>query len=178
MLCHHVPCHQSSRHILPTLPALHPLLLPLPEGGPLSHHPSHVHRLRMSPCRLAWAADHADCLPHISLQAHPIEQAAQGTKCTLDPSWLRRLQPCHRPHRRGNYDAYPLVHTRPTLPRHPPSPSTSSAPPHLPPHWIWPGIIHYTQLNRYGEWYALNLPYIPHEIPIPNKYDILNKEII
>ena len=134
MVCHHVPCHRSSRHLLPTLPVLHPLLLPLPEGGSLSRHPSPVHRLRMGPCRLAWAAEHADCLPDISLQAHPIKQAAQGTKCSLDPSWLQRLQPCHCPHIRKQYDAYPLVHIHLTLPRPPPSLSTSAAPPHPPTH--------------------------------------------
>ena len=45
---------------------------------------------RVGPRRLAWVADHADCLPDISLQAHPIEQADQVTKCTLEPSWVRR----------------------------------------------------------------------------------------
>ena len=37
------------------------------------------------PCRLEWAAYHADCLPGIIPQAHPIGQANQGNKFTLDP---------------------------------------------------------------------------------------------
>ena len=87
ILCLHVICHISIRHILPVL---YPSLLPLPVGGSLSHHPSPVRRLQLGLCRLAWAADHADCLPNIIPQAQPIEQDGQGNKCTLEPSWVQR----------------------------------------------------------------------------------------
>ena len=86
MLCHPVPRQRSRRYLLPALPALDPSLLSLPEGGSISRHPSPVCRLLLVPCHLAWVADHSDCLPGISPQSHPIEQANQGTKCTLDPA--------------------------------------------------------------------------------------------
>ena len=91
MLCLHVPCHQSSLHILPALPAMHPSPLPLLVGRYLSCHPYPLRRLQLVTRRLAWAVEHADCLPEISPQAHPIEQANQGTKCNLDPSWVGRF---------------------------------------------------------------------------------------
>ena len=90
MLCRNVPCYQSSCHLLPTLPALHPSPIPLPLGGSLSCHPSPVRRLRLGTRRLEFSADYSECLPGISPQAHPIEQADQGTKYTLEPSWVRR----------------------------------------------------------------------------------------
>ena len=90
MPCHPVPRQRSHHHHLPTLTALYPSLQSLPVGGSLSLHTSPVHRLRLVPRRLAWASDYADCIPGISLQAHPIQQAEQGTKCTLDPSWVQR----------------------------------------------------------------------------------------
>ena len=40
------------------------------------------------------------------------------------------MKPCHRPNRRGNYDAYPLVHAHPAIPRPPQSPPFSAAPLH------------------------------------------------
>ena len=88
MLCLHVPCHQSISHILPTISLLHPSLLLIPVGMSLSHNTSTVCRLRLGPRHLAWASYHADCIPDISLQDHPIEQADQGTKFTLEPSWV------------------------------------------------------------------------------------------
>ena len=133
----HVPCHKSIQHLLPVLPALHPSLLTLPVGRSLSHHPSPVRRLWLVTYRLAWAADHADCLPDISPQAHPIGQADQGTKCTLDQILVPTMWPCHQPCRRGNSGAYPLFHSHPALLRPPPPPSPSASPPHPPPHWIW-----------------------------------------
>ena len=89
-LCPHMPHHQPNRRLLPVLLTLHLSLLLLPVGRSLSHHPSPVRHLQLGPRRLAWAVDHADCLPGISLQDQPIEQAAKGTKCTLDPSWVQR----------------------------------------------------------------------------------------
>ena len=85
-----MPHQRSSRHLLPILPALYPSLLPLPVRGYLSRHPLPVRRLQLGSLRLAWASDHADCLPNISMYAHPIEQGGKGTKLTLETSWVRR----------------------------------------------------------------------------------------
>ena len=74
-LCPHMPHHQPNRRLLPVLLTLHLSLLLLPVGRSLSHHPSPVRHLQLGPRRLAWAVDHADCLPDIFPQAHPIEQA-------------------------------------------------------------------------------------------------------
>ena len=90
MLCLNVTCHRSSLYLLPELPALHPSLLSLPVGRSLSHHQLNVRRHRLGTRRLAWAADHVKCIPGISPQAHSIEQANQGTKCTLELLWVRR----------------------------------------------------------------------------------------
>ena len=73
----------SSPHSL-----LQPPLLPLPIGGSLSCHPFPVRCLEMGPRLLAWVVDHDKCLPDISPQAHPIKQADQGTKCTLELLWV------------------------------------------------------------------------------------------
>ena len=72
-LCCHVTCHRSIHHLLPTLPALHLHPLPLLVGRSLSCHISPVRRLQMGTRHMAWTADHADCLPDISPQSHPIE---------------------------------------------------------------------------------------------------------
>ena len=72
MLCHHVPCHRSSRHLIPALPVLHPYLLLLLVQGSLSRNLLPIRRLRLRPCRLEWAVDQSDCLSNISMQAHPI----------------------------------------------------------------------------------------------------------
>ena len=58
----------------------------LPVGGALHRDPSPVRRLQLIPCRLAGAADHADCLPNIGPQTHPIEQSDRGVKYTLEPA--------------------------------------------------------------------------------------------
>ena len=79
IMCHPVPRQWFRCHLLHALPALHPYLLTLQVGGPLSRHPSSVRRLWLGPRRLAWSADHADCLLDISPQAHPIKQTDQGT---------------------------------------------------------------------------------------------------
>ena len=86
MLSHHVSRHLSYFHILPALPALDPYLLAIPVGGVLPRYPSPVCPLQLIPRRLARAADHANYLPSIFLQAHPIKQVDQGIKCTLDPA--------------------------------------------------------------------------------------------
>ena len=90
MLCHPVFWQRSSRNLPPALPALDLSFLSLSVGGTLSRHLSHVCRLQLGPHRLAWFSYHADCLPDISPQAHPIKQANQGNKYTLEPSWVRR----------------------------------------------------------------------------------------
>ena len=90
MLRLHVLHHKTNRHLLLTLLKLHPSLLPLPVGGDLPRHPCPVHHLQLSHRCLTWAADHANCLPDIYLQAYPIKQADQGSKCALDPSWVLR----------------------------------------------------------------------------------------
>ena len=90
MMYHPVPFQRARHHLLPAIPALDPSLLSLPVGRSLSRHPLPVRRLRLGPCRLAWAADHAECLTEIGQQFHPIEQADQGTKCTLDQLRVRR----------------------------------------------------------------------------------------
>ena len=84
------PINDPSAISPPTIPELHPFLLLLPVGGSLSCHPSPVRRLRLGPSRLEWAADHVNCLPNIIPHDHPIEQDDQGTKCTLEPSWVQR----------------------------------------------------------------------------------------
>ena len=84
MLRPHVTRHQPKRHLLPAILTLHPSLLPLPVGRALCCHLLPVRHLRLIPCRLARAADHADFLPEIGLQAHPIVQADQGAKCNLE----------------------------------------------------------------------------------------------
>ena len=84
MMCHTVPLQISSYHILPALPAIYPYHMLLLVGWSLSRHPLPVRRLRLVIRRLAWAADHANCLPGVSPQAHPIGKVGQGIKCTLE----------------------------------------------------------------------------------------------
>ena len=83
MLRPHVPHHQPKRHLLPTLLILHPSLLSLPVGRAFSRHPSPVCHLRLGTLRPAWTEEHANCLPDIGPQAHPIEQTYQGSECAL-----------------------------------------------------------------------------------------------
>ena len=45
---------------------------------------------RLIPRRLAGASDHANYLPEIGPQAHPIKQANQGVECTMEPAGVRR----------------------------------------------------------------------------------------
>ena len=66
MLCHPVLRQKSRLHLLPALPALELSLLLLPVVKSLSRHPSPVRRLWLVPRHLAWAANHAVCLPNIS----------------------------------------------------------------------------------------------------------------
>ena len=56
--------------------------------------------------------------------------AGDGMVAFSDPRCIQ----CHRPHRRGHSDAYPLVQSIPALPRPPPSPSPSTSTPHPPLH--------------------------------------------
>ena len=104
----------------------------LPVSWAFTRDPPLVRRLRLIPCRLAGASDHAECLPDISPQAHPIKQADQGVECTLEPAGSDEA-PCHRPCR-GQPDAYPNLHALPDPPRPQSLPSPSCAPPHPPPH--------------------------------------------
>ena len=90
MLRPHVPRHRPKRHLFPALLTLHLSLLPLPVGRELSHNTSPVRHLRLGPRRLVWVADHDDYLTDIDPQAHPIEQADQGAKCTLELSQVQR----------------------------------------------------------------------------------------
>ena len=90
MMSHLVPLHRSCHHILPALPVLYLPLLLLQVGGYLPRYPSLVCCLRLIPRRTSGAEDHADCLPEISPQAHPIKQADQVIKCTLEPSGVRQ----------------------------------------------------------------------------------------
>ena len=90
MLSHQVTCQgYRLRHLL-VLPAGNQSLQSLHLCGALPHDPPPVRPLRLIPRRLAGAVDHADCLPNISLQAHPIKQANQGVECTLDPVGVRQ----------------------------------------------------------------------------------------
>ena len=84
MLFHPVPLKISRHHIVPTLPTLDLSLLLLPIGRYLFHHLYPVRRLQLGPLHVAWAEDHAECLPKIGLQTQPTEQAEQGTKCTVE----------------------------------------------------------------------------------------------
>ena len=93
MLCRHVPCYQSSRYLLPALPALHPYLMSLPLVRSLSCHPLPVRSLQLDPCLLSWAAYHADCLPYIITQTHPIKHDNHGNKYNLEPSWVQQCNP-------------------------------------------------------------------------------------
>ena len=90
MLSHLVTHHISRRHLLPALPVLYPSILSVLVGGALPRYPYPVRRLRLIPRRLSGAADHSDCIPDISPQAHPIKQADQVFKCTLDPEGVQR----------------------------------------------------------------------------------------
>ena len=81
----YVARQQPERHLLPELCTLNPTLLPLLVGSPRCRNPSHVSRLRMRSRRLARVSDHSDCLPDVSLQAHPVEQPYQGAEIPLDP---------------------------------------------------------------------------------------------
>ena len=90
MFLPHVPRHQQNRHLLPALLTLPPYLLPLPVGRDLFHHPSPVRHLLLVPVHLEWAAYHANYLPYIGPQSHPIKQSYQGAKCALEPSRVRR----------------------------------------------------------------------------------------
>ena len=90
MLHLHVSCQQPKNHLLPALLALDLPPLPLPVQRPLSCNPSTVHRLRMCHRRLARATYHADFLPDISPQDHPVEQTNQGAKSSLEPLRVQR----------------------------------------------------------------------------------------
>ena len=83
MLSHHVTCHISHCHLLLALPAVKPSLQALPLGRSLPHNPSTIRRLRLIPRRLAGSEYHADCLPDVGPQVHPIKQAIQGAFNTL-----------------------------------------------------------------------------------------------
>ena len=85
VLCLHVSCHQPERHLLPTFRALNSTPLPILVRRPRSRHPSPVHRLQLRPHRLVRVVDHSECLPNVSLQYHPIEQADQGAEIPLEP---------------------------------------------------------------------------------------------
>ena len=78
MYCPHVPCHQTKSHILPTLVTLNLSLLPISLGRDLSCHPLPIRQLRLFPCHLEWAENHAGCTPDIGTQSHPIKQTGQG----------------------------------------------------------------------------------------------------
>ena len=86
MLSHLVSRHRSHRLLLPALPALDLYLLSLLVGGALPRYLFPVCRLRLIPRRLTEKAYHPNCLPKIGPQAHPIKQANQGIKRTLDPA--------------------------------------------------------------------------------------------
>ena len=90
MLRLHVTHQRPTRHLLPALPELYPSPLTLPVQGALSRHPSPVRHRQLCPFCLAWAADHANGLPDISPQTHPVKQSDQGAKISLDPSRVQR----------------------------------------------------------------------------------------
>ena len=90
MLYLHVSCQQPKYHLPPTLLALNPTPLPLSVRRHRSCHPSPVRRLRLRPHQLERVADHSDCLPRVSLQAHPSGKAYQGAEIPLEPSRVRR----------------------------------------------------------------------------------------
>ena len=90
MLYPHVTRHKPNHHILLTLLALDPPSLPILLQNDLSHKPSTVCHLRLSSPRMERTAEHTDFHPDISLQSHPVEQANQDAKISLDPSRVRR----------------------------------------------------------------------------------------
>ena len=90
MLCLHVSRQWPERHLLHVLLSMDPTLLSLQVGRYYSRHPYPVPRLQICPCCLVQAADHSDCLPDVSLQAHPVKQAYRGAERDLEPSWVQR----------------------------------------------------------------------------------------
>ena len=90
MLIHQVTRQRYHWHLLSSLFAVNSSLLALPVGGVLPRDPSPVRRLRLIPPCLAGAADHADFFPKIGPQAHPIKQANQGVKSTLESVGVRQ----------------------------------------------------------------------------------------
>ena len=90
MLCLHVSRQWPERHLLHVLLSMDPTLLSLQVGRYYSRHPYPVPRLQICPCRLVQAADHSDCLPDVSLQAHPVKQAYRGAERDLEPSLVQR----------------------------------------------------------------------------------------
>ena len=107
----HVMLSCALPSILPPSTPRTPCTAPVPSASPGRRvNPP----LRLGPRLLAWVADHDNYPPNICPQAHPIEQAYQGNKFTLEPSWVQQCN--HAIIRRGHYDAYPLVHARPAVP--------------------------------------------------------------
>ena len=53
------------------------------DGMVASSDPRWLHGAFNTLVRLTGVTDHADCLPDICLQAHPVKQANQGVKCAL-----------------------------------------------------------------------------------------------
>ena len=71
IMYHPVPHQRSLNHLLLALPEIELSLLSLLVGMYLSYNPSPVRCLRLGPCSLSWAVDHAECLTKIGLQSHP-----------------------------------------------------------------------------------------------------------
>ena len=79
----------ADRQLFSALLALYPIPLPFSIRVPFPRKPPPVRRLSYVSRRLAGVAHHADCIPDISMQAHPIKQDYQGVKCALDPDGVQ-----------------------------------------------------------------------------------------
>ena len=88
---HQMTRHGTNRDYRPTLPARHSLSLSLCISFPQPRQPRTVHRFGpVSGPRPTGVTGHANCLPDISPQAHPVEDGYQVAESTLDPGGVRR----------------------------------------------------------------------------------------
>ena len=81
---------QQPKNPAPVLLSLEPSPRPLPVQMDLYCHLSPIIHPRLRPCRLSRVADHADCLPGMSLQDHIVKQADQGAKISLESLRISR----------------------------------------------------------------------------------------
>ena len=83
--------HGNNRDYRPSLPARHSLSLSLYISFPQPSQPPTVRRFGpVSGSCLTGVADHADCIPDVGQQAHPVEDGYQGAESTLERGRVRR----------------------------------------------------------------------------------------